>query len=210
MKGSIEMKIIVDARGKLCPEPVIMTKKAVSERKAEDEIEVLVDNLLVVQNITKYAEKNSLSISYQEQADNSYVILIASSNKETSSLIADETMKADTNIEKDTVLIIHSKVLGSGDDTLGALLMKSYIYTLTKADSYPETILFYNGGVHLTTEGSESLSDLEYLVSCGVEILSCGTCLNHYGLTDSLRIGGITNMYTIVEKMTAAKKVITP
>ena len=38
----------------------------------------------------------------------------------------------------------------------------------------------------------------------------CGTCLNFYGLTDKLAVGGVTNMYTIVEKLVSAGKVIKP
>ena len=44
----------------------------------------------------------------------------------------------------------------------------------------------------------------------GVEILSCGTCLNFYGLTDKLKVGSVTNMYDIVESMAKADKVIRP
>ena len=71
-------------------------------------------------------------------------------------------------------------------------------------------MLFYNGGAKLTTEGSASLEDLKKLEAQGVEILTCGTCLDYYGLTEKLQVGGVTNMYTIVEKLAGAGKVIKP
>ena len=74
----------------------------------------------------------------------------------------------------------------------------------------PKTILFYNGGARLTCEGSDSLEDLRALAEQGVELLTCGTCLNFYGLTDELAVGGVTNMYEIVEKQMKATLVVRP
>ena len=71
-------------------------------------------------------------------------------------------------------------------------------------------MLFYNGGARLTCQGSESLEDLKSLEAQGVEILTCGTCLNHYGLAEALAVGSVTNMYAIVEKLAGAAKVIKP
>ena len=71
-------------------------------------------------------------------------------------------------------------------------------------------MLFYNGGAKLTVEGSGSLEDLKAMEAQGVEILTCGTCLNHYGLTERLAVGGVTNMYAIVEKLAGAEKVVKP
>ena len=71
-------------------------------------------------------------------------------------------------------------------------------------------MLFYNGGAKLTTEGSASLEDLKKLEEQGVEILTCGTCLNYYGLTEKLRVGEVTNMYVIAEKQLQADCIIRP
>ena len=109
-----------------------------------------------------------------------------------------------------TVIVISSRTMGSGDDALGAILMKGFLYAITQQETLPETILFYNGGAFLTTEGSASIEDLRSLEAQGVEILTCGTCLNHYGLADQLLVGDVTNMYVIAEKMTKAGKVIRP
>ena len=98
--------------------------------------------------------------------------------------------------------------MGSGDDELGAVLMKGFIYALSQQDELPKTILFYNGGAKLTCEEAPTLEDL--LEANGVEILTCGTCLNHYGLTEKLKVGGVTNMYVIAEKMMQADLIVKP
>ncbi len=81
---------------------------------------------------------------------------------------------------------------------------------MTQLEQLPKTMLFYNGGATLTTEGSDSLEDLKSLEAQGVEILTCGTCLDYYGLKDKLAVGGVTNMYSIVEAMAGAGRIIRP
>lgn len=100
--------------------------------------------------------------------------------------------------------------MGGGDDTLGAALMKAFLFALSQQERLPQTILFYNGGAKLTCQGSPSLEDLQGMAARGVEILTCGTCLNHYGLKEQLAVGEVTNMYAIVEKMAAADRILRP
>ena len=100
--------------------------------------------------------------------------------------------------------------MGEGSEELGQILMKGFIYALTELDELPSTILLYNSGVKLSTEGSNSINDLKTLQAQGVEILSCGTCLNYYELTEELEVGEVTNMYFILEKMSQADKIIRP
>ena len=112
--------------------------------------------------------------------------------------------------EPGTVLVISSDTMGNGDDTLGRMLLKGFLYAMVEQRRLPETILFYNSGVFLTTEGSGALDDLRELERRGVKILSCGTCLNHFGLFDRLQVGAVTNMYEIALHLTEARKVIRP
>ena len=67
-----------------------------------------------------------------------------------------------------------------------------------------------NSGAYSTCEESASIEDLKSLEAQGVEILTCGTCLNFYGLTDKLQVGDVTNMYVIAEKMTQADLIVQP
>ncbi len=112
--------------------------------------------------------------------------------------------------EKGLVLVLASDEMGQGDAVLGRLLMKGFVYSVTQQDKLPETVLLFNGGAKLSCQGSDSLEDLKELEAQGVEILTCGTCLNHYGIAEKLLVGNVTNMYEIVEKMTGAKKIVRP
>uniref|UniRef100_UPI000B0E01CC sulfurtransferase-like selenium metabolism protein YedF n=1 Tax=Clostridium sp. NkU-1 TaxID=1095009 RepID=UPI000B0E01CC len=105
--------------------------------------------------------------------------------------------------KKGLVAVLSSDQMGGGNEELGRILMKGFVYALTKLEELPETVLLYNGGARLSVEGSQSLEDLKSLEAQGVEILTCGTCLNHYELSDKLQVGSVTNMYEIVEKWLA-------
>ena len=111
---------------------------------------------------------------------------------------------------KNTVVVISSRAMGHGSDELGTALMKGFLYALSQQEELPAAILFYNGGASITCEGSVSLEDLKSMEAQGVEILTCGTCLNFYGLTEQLAVGQVTNMYTIVEKMNGADLLVKP
>ena len=113
-------------------------------------------------------------------------------------------------IENNTVVVLSSNQMGNGSEELGQILMKGFIFALTELDELPSTVLLYNSGVKLSTEGSNSIEDLKTLQAQGVEILSCGTCLNYYDLTEKLQVGDVTNMYFILEKMSQADKIIRP
>ena len=108
------------------------------------------------------------------------------------------------------VVVIRSSGMGEGDPELGKVLLKGFIYAISQQKDLPKTMLFYYGGAFITCEGSQSLEDLKALEEQGVKILTCGTCLNHYGLTDRRAVGEVTNMYEIAEKMTQASLIVSP
>ena len=107
-------------------------------------------------------------------------------------------------------MAVDTDVMGRGSDELGRTLMKGFLFAVSQLPTLPRTMLFYNGGAWLTVEGSESLEDLRALEQRGVEILTCGTCLNYYGISEKLAVGSITNMYAIAEKLSGAGKVVKP
>lgn len=109
-----------------------------------------------------------------------------------------------------TIVVISADHMGEGDEELGKILINSFLFALKKAPSLPDTMLFYNGGAKLTAEGSPCLEDLKELEAMGVELLTCGTCLNYYNLTEKLLVGSVTNMYTIAETMLEAAKILRP
>lgn len=119
-----------------------------------------------------------------------------------------ETNENEFNINEGLVYVISNDKLGTGDEKLGATLIKSFIYALTEQKVLPKTIIFYNKGVLLTASNKECIEDLKILEKKGIEIISCGTCLSYFGLKEHLKVGTITNMYTIVENLNNASSVI--
>ncbi len=198
----------VDARGDACPLPVVKAKKAIAELNGAGEVEILVDNEIAVQNLTKMAQQKGLVYSAEKLAEREYSVRITVGETTPESEEKAEACVPDTRT--DTVVVIASDQMGEGAEELGKTLLKAFVFSLTQQDKLPRTILFYNGGAHLTCEGSPMLEDLKALEAEGVEILTCGTCLNFYGLTEKLAVGGVTNMYVIAEKMLGAGNVVKP
>ncbi|MDW7772279.1 MAG: sulfurtransferase-like selenium metabolism protein YedF [Desulfobulbaceae bacterium] len=109
-----------------------------------------------------------------------------------------------------TVVYINSDHMGRGDDELGALLMGNFLTTLGDFLHDVSHLLLVNAGVRLACEDSDKADILAMLEGSGVEILCCTTCLNHFNIKDRLKTGQVSNMFTIVEILTNARKVITP
>ena len=205
------MIVKVNAVGKQCPLPVIETKKVIEEMKGMGIVEVSVDNEIAVQNLRKLALHKKLEASDEKLSDELYLVKIAVNGEgiEEKSVV-EESIPALDSRKRNTVVVLGSEVMGNGSDELGKILMKGFVFALTNQNTLPQTILMYNSGVKLASKGSDSLADLKLLEEEGVEILACGTCLSYYGLTDKLRVGSVTNMYEIVEKMTEAGLIVRP
>jgi selenium metabolism protein YedF len=206
--------ITVNAMGDACPIPVVKTKNAIKELKAAGQVETLVDNEIAVQNLTKMANQKGYGVKSEKLGENEYRVEMTISEAQLAGAETAETPEETACIpdarKKNTVVVISTSYMGIGDDTLGATLMKGFIYALSQQDTLPKTILFYNGGAKLTCEDAPTLEDLKSMEAQGVEIMTCGTCLNHYGLTDKLQVGTVTNMYVIAEKMTQADLIVKP
>lgn len=110
----------------------------------------------------------------------------------------------------ETVVVLSSKGMGESSRELGDVLMKSFVYALTQQETLIDAILVYNEAAHLTCEGSELLDDFRALEGKGTAILTCGTCLNFFELTEKLAVGEVSNMYTIVETMLGATHLVRP
>ena len=203
--------IQVNAMGDACPIPVVKTLNAMKELKGAGTVQTLVDNEIAVQNLTRLAESKGCSIETVKLGEKQYQVTITVGEGAELPENADGicTVPA-AEIPGNTVVVISADHMGEGDEALGKILLKGFLFALTQQETLPKTVLFYNGGASVTCEGSASLEDLQKLHDLGIEILTCGTCLNHYGLTEKLRVGEVTNMYVIVEKQMQATKVIRP
>lgn len=171
-------------------------------------IEVLVDNEIAVQNVTKMAAAQGGEVSSEKLGGKEFKVTIKMQGAPASAEAEEAVCTPDR--KGDTIVVVSSDRMGSGNDELGKVLIKGFIFAVTQLDTLPKKMLFYNGGATLTAEGSDSLEDLKSLEAQGVEILTCGTCLDYYHLKEKLAVGSVTNMYAIVEAMAEAGRIIRP
>lgn len=198
--------IKIDAKGKMCPIPLVETKKALRSIEKDGTVAVMVDNETAKENLEKMAKELGYKFSSREADSGNYeVVIIKGAGSEEA---VEETIE--NSRSESTIVVISSNKMGEGSEELGDILIKSFIYALTESEMLPAAIIFYNGGAKLSCAASPVLEDLKKLQEMGVEILTCGTCLNYYELTDKLAVGKITNMYSIIEKMNQAGKIIKP
>ena len=190
--------IKVNAIGEVCPKPVIMTKKALKEIES-GVVEVSVDNQTSKENVEKMAKEMGHTFETKEEG-NVFVITITKAGEK----------QEKSSEEENIVISIGSDKMGEEEDELGKILIKGFIYALTEAETLPKTVLLYNKGVLLASTFEDTVKDLKVLEERGVEILSCGTCANFYHVQDQIKVGTLTNMYTILERQMKAAKVIKP
>lgn len=204
------MSVKLDCKGLQCPFPVIKTKQEL-EKIESGTVEVTVDNDTARTNILKFAKSNGFEAKVIRDEEKDIAIEVVKG--EGSSVEANkEDNKASTDNQEfngDEIILFKTDKLGEGADELGKILMKSFIFTLTETPRPPKTLLFVNGGVKLTSINEETIESLKKLEQKGLEIMSCGMCLDYYEVKDKLAVGEVTNMYVIVEKITQASKVIT-
>ena len=200
----------MNCMGMACPLPVVNAKKAAEELSAGDVLTVLVDNEIAVQNLTRFAEHKGFTVAAQKKAEMEYAVTMHISGVAAEDTKQEEVSGAGDARRKGMLVVLSGNEMGTGDSKLGTSLMKAFVFALTKQDQLPDTILCYNTGAYLTCEGADTLEDLKLLESQGVTILTCGTCLDFYGLKEKLAVGGVTNMYDIVERMETAAQIIKP
>ena len=193
---------IIDCNGLACPMPVIKTKKYFDLEESKEAL-VIVDNEVAKNNILRLAKGINLNSSYIEE----YGIYKIQLSKG----LIEKAIENKNNIENEKSglsILVASNLLGNGDEKLGETLMKVYINTLAETDVLPENLMFLNSGVKLTCEGSDVLDSLNALKNKGVNIISCGACLDFYNLKENLKVGEIGNMYQIIEIMNTSNNTI--
>ncbi len=211
------LKIEIDNRGLPCPQPVLNTKKALEELAGEGNsifvLTVLVDNEAAEENVARFARSQGYSTE-TEIKDDLFMVRIepgegmksgdpAVAGAAAASYVGHESLAGKT------VYLFKSKTLGEGSEELGSILMRSFIFTIRETNPLPVKILFMNSAVYLAVEGSPVMEELQELEKLGVEIYSCGTCLDYFRLKDKLQVGAITNMYDTAETIAGSFKCIT-
>ena len=197
----------IDCRGLACPQPVLETKKALEAAGAE-EISVLVDNPSSKENVRRFAVSQGHEVSISEESG----IFEVKIKKGKGGGKPDGAGKRAEDVQflasSDIVVFIDTDSLGRGSEDLGRILMRSFMQTLEQSEVHPQRIILINSGVKLACEGSEVLEDLQEFAAKGVEILSCGTCLDFFGIKKKLMAGRVSNMFEIINSLAQAGKVM--
>ena len=207
----------VDARGIPCPQPVILTRKAMREA---DEVITLVNARDALDNVRRLAEKGGWKVTVEER-EGAWALHMVKGQGDRGpaapelELTADLTVCAVPDAEaqpptraRRTVLVVSSEGMGRGNEELACILARTFFHVLTESDTPPATIVFFNTGVKLVVEGSPVLDDLRALAAKGVEMLACGVCLSYFSLKDRVAVGVASNMYTISETMFGAQHIV--
>jgi selenium metabolism protein YedF len=196
----------IDTRGHLCPAPLIMAKKGIQEAAAGEEIEILTDNDTACQNLENYLTE--LKLNPQLTTEGSvHKFRITAPTTSIEAISAESFCATPAN---DYVVAIKSDAMGMGDDDLGHILMRAFINSLNAADKLPTAILLYNSGVKVALKETDTALSLQELEDKGVAIISCGTCVEYYGVKETLAVGMISNMYTITKYLSEAGHVVYP
>ena len=197
------MSPIIDARGKACPTPVIMAKKAISA--GESTFTVLVDNTTAVENLKRLAENQGFDAAVTEKEGEFGLAFTR-----TGCAACEEAVNAPLPAPGgDWAVFVGRDIIGDGDRELGTNLMRMFFYTLAQGEDKPGAVLFMNAGVKLPTLDEQVADHLKALSDSGTEILVCGTCLNYFGLTEQCKVGTVSNMYDIAGRLLTAPRVVT-
>ncbi|NLJ71844.1 MAG: sulfurtransferase-like selenium metabolism protein YedF [Syntrophomonadaceae bacterium] len=191
------MDNIIDARNLTCPQPVILTKKAMDNNPSLS-LTTIVSNDIAKENVTKLATSCGYDVEVEEKGDGIYLHL----NRDNPAVIKEAA-------KGEVAVLITSQYFGQGEEELGRVLMNSFLYTLTEMADELSHIILMNAGVFLASAGSPVINHLQVLQERGIEILVCGTCIDFYNLNEKLEVGKVTNMYTALDIMTDAVKNIT-
>ncbi len=206
----------LDCKKKPCPQPVVLSLKALKELSAGDVLEVEVDNQAAVENLKRMATEKKCAVTVTEKDGAFLLTLTPEGTAAESGIPAEQEAKSYCSPESlaqpagPFVVAVGTNEMGQGDPQLGKVLIKGYLYALAQLpdELLPQVMLFFNGGAKLTIEDSESLADIKALAERGVEIRTCGTCLDFYGIKEKLAVGIVTNMYDICVTMAKAGKCV--
>jgi len=195
--------IEVNAIGKPCPQPVVMTKKALSET-GKAGVVVFVDNEVARDNVVRMAEKGGFKVKTCHKTKKGFKVEIKKgllSKKKKA-----EKTKETVSKEK-IVYLFESDFIGTNRE-LGKVLSNGFLNAIEELPERISSIVLIIKGVKLGIKKSYVLNRFKSLEEKGFDILICGTCLDYFKIREKVDVGKISNALDIMECMTEADKVI--
>ena len=205
------MERTIDCMGMACPLPVINAKKAIEAFTEDGTLHIMVDNDTAVQNLTRLGEHNGFAVTTAQNGDKAYTVTMAVvAGQAKGAQVPAEALSCAAPARGGKVVVLSADTMGGGDERLGKKLMKAFIFALTSQDEAPDKVICYNTGAYLTTRDADTVKDLKTLEAAGTTVMTCGTCLDFYGLKEELQVGVVSNMYDIVEAQMNAALILRP
>ena len=205
------MEHTIDCMGMACPLPVINAKKAIEAFTEDGTLNIKVDNETAVQNLIRLGEHNGFKVDSAQDGEKAFTVTMAvKAGADKPAGMPAEILSCQTPAGSGRVVVLSADTMGTGDEKLGRKLMKAFIFALTSQDVTPDKVICYNTGARLTTVDADTIKDLKALEAAGTTVMTCGTCLDFYGLKAQLQVGIVSNMYDIVEAQMNAALVIRP
>lgn len=196
----------VDARGQICPKPLIMTKRALDAAPLGAEIAILVDNDTSAQNVERYLSDNGMLPRIERDGDVTTLRVAKAASRHSDA----EPLGVLAPPAGSLVVLLAADVIGRGPPELGAVLMKGFLAALQELTPPPSRLVFYSSAVLLAVDGSPHVDAIRAIEARGVEVLICGTCADWYGKKADIHLGTVTNMLTILQTLAGAGKILSP
>lgn len=179
----------------------MMTKKMIDT--GEREIQVLVDNKVAVSNVTRMFEKMGYSVA---QGGEGTDLTVTGTGGDSAAQPA--AKDSDEGSLEDVAILVSGKELGKEDRELGEVLIKGFLGALAERDRPPRVVALMNEGVFLALDDHTALESLRQLEAKGTELLVCGTCTTHFGVTDRVGAGVVSNMFDISEALLGVARTV--
>ena len=205
----------IDVKGKKCPEPLIITKRAIRGAKEGDSFVILLDNEVATCNLENFLQEMKIkSLRADEGATSTISFTIGAEPMKAPKISEFCEIPSNSNESKgDYVVVISSEGMGQdkdGSQTLGTILMRGYLNSLVEQDLLPTKIILYNSGVLLACNDSDTIDTMKRLSDIGVDIVLCGICIDYYDIKNKMAVGRISNMFEITQSTSTAGHVVYP
>jgi len=194
----------LDVRGLACPEPIVRAKRTLLD-EGEPAVELLVDSAVTRENLRKFAAAKGFH--WEEKGGAGQWRITLGARAPVDAAVAPAASPAHAG---GAVVLCKQPSFGAPNGDLGGILIRALFKTLLDVERQPDAIVFINDGVRLPCFDEAVIDYCRTLVERGVDVMSCGTCLDYFRVLGELKVGRVGNMYDIAETLLGARAVVEP